>query len=713
MASSVFGDNVSSYAPGVSTGMPTDAVDFLQNFTTKKGKVKRKAFKEFKESGGDVQGVRDILEGKVPADFEGPLPQYTAGQHVMQNMRDATANLDNVKKGKNNRPKVGSFIDEFATARGKISNKDMRAFEEAGGNLKALDRKLQKGNFTREEMLNDPSVLNERETAIQTGQSDYYTGEAGKRFLDTKLRQMGATPVEDETSSTAPEEPVFFDPTPEEPSVAPGTGGGTDPNPGTGTGTDPSTEGDTDPDPTTPTTGDGTDPSPIPILETGNEYPTTDPGSGFPTNPGRHAGGAFTPYKENIANILKHTDERLDRIRNNPDRLSPADTLTQKYTQDLIDGGVLPGTPGYKSAADKDKERLAGDLAIKDAFSAEEADRRRASRKADLTMLRNNANKRRDAKDEDLRDRMAAMLELQAANRLNDRPNSIMAYMGTPLESGGPAPIDLTKSEKEETETENKKFKLPGLPDKVKGDKIKGPGLYKSGKSAPDFEKNPSFDGDPFKEFLEKAKAMRPGGRPGMYGPGQGPTSNNPVNRELNTLYNKLRDEGMSEDDMLKAAQTAGLTNIRTGKEGKSDFQQMIDAYENDFYKGFDGKQLKSEQDLYRWYKGQGGTKKLDRVRKAAGYKNYDSKDDAKNLAQFLTNDLKKSGIRQPVDEKSMKAFNKQMNKIENMFGGKFKFSTYQEALEGNKASDVNDWVKNYIDLGGGVGRRVTDAIGL
>ena len=67
--------------------------------------------------------------------------------------------------------------------------------------------------------------------------------------------------------------------------------------------------------------------------------------------------------------------------------------------------------------------------------------------------------------------------------------------------SGGPAPIDLTKPEKEK----NKKFKLPGLPDEVKGDKIKGPGLYKPGKSAPDFEKNPSFDGDPFDEFLEKA----------------------------------------------------------------------------------------------------------------------------------------------------------------------------------------------------------------
>ena len=169
----------------------------------------------------------------------------------------------------------------------------------------------------------------------------------------------------------------------------------------------------------------------------------------------------------------------------------------------------------------------------------------------------------------------------------------------------------------------------------------------------------------------------------------------------------------MSEDDMLRAAQSAGLTNIRTGKEGKSDFKQMVDAYKNDFYKGFDGKQLKTEQDLYRWYEGQGGTKKLSRARKAAGYKNYDSESDAKNLAQFLTNDLRKSGIRQPVDEKSMQAFNKKMNSIEDMFGGKFKFSTYQEALEGSKASDVNDWVKNYIKLGGGVGRKVTDAIGL
>lgn len=694
MASSVFGDNVSSYAPGVSTGLPKDANTFLQNFANKKGKIKRKDIKAFKEAGGDMQGLRNVLEGKPQTDFVGPQREFTANDNAMQNVRNATASMDNVAIKDNGKINMKSFIDEFANARGRITRQDMKAFEEAGGNLKKLDKKLQKGGFTRAEVKANPDNLNERGTAIKAGNEDYYTGGAGKQFLDSRLRQMGATPVEDETSSTAPEEPVFFDPTPEEPSVAPGTGGGTDPDPGT----------DTDPDPTTPITGDGTDPSPIPILETGNEYPDTDPGSGFPTNPGRHVGAAFTPYKENIADILKHTDERLDRIRTN--RVSPEDTLTQKFTQDLIDGGVLPGTPGYKSAADKAKERLAGDLAIKDAFSTEEADRRRASRKADLTMLRKNADKRRDAKDEDLRDRMAAMLELQAANRLNDRPNSIMAYMGTPLESGGPAPIDLTKPETPESE---EKFKLPSLPDEVKGDKIKRPGLYKSGQTPPDkFKKNPSFDGRDFDYFLERAKAVRTNTS------GRGPSVNTPADPDKNKLYNALKDAGLSEEEMFKGAQYAGITNLRTENESiKNDIEAIKHAVDNNYYEGWDGKQLKSEQDLYRWYKKQGGTKKLDRAREAAGYKNYDSEEDAKNLAQFLTNDLRKSGIRQPVDEKSMKAFNKQMNKIENMFGGKFKFSTYQEALEGNKASAVNDWVKNYIDLGGGVGRKVTDAIGI
>ena len=84
MSSSVF-ENSSSYAPGVSVGMPTDATTFLENFTNKKGKVNKKAFKEFKEAGGDVQGVRNALEA--------PGSQYTAGQNMTQSMQNATANM--------------------------------------------------------------------------------------------------------------------------------------------------------------------------------------------------------------------------------------------------------------------------------------------------------------------------------------------------------------------------------------------------------------------------------------------------------------------------------------------------------------------------------------------------------------------------------------------------------------------------------------------
>ena len=86
--------------------------------------------------------------------------------------------------------------------------------------------------------------------------------------------------------------------------------------------------------------------------------------------------------------------------------------------------------------------------------------------------------------------------------------------------------------------------------------------------SAPDYKKNTSWNGGSFDSFLEVLKQV-PGGKPGQYGPGQGPTSNNPVNRDLNTLYNKLKDEGLSDNDMKEAARAAGLTNVRTGKEGK------------------------------------------------------------------------------------------------------------------------------------------------
>ena len=99
--------------------------------------------------------------------------------------------------------------------------------------------------------------------------------------------------------------------------------------------------------------------------------------------------------------ILQHeTDERLDRIRQ--DRKSPEDTLTQSYTQQLIDGGILPGSPGYVSAADKDKARLEGDLAVKDAFASEVVQERRDAFDADMAFIRANATARRQGKSDEL-----------------------------------------------------------------------------------------------------------------------------------------------------------------------------------------------------------------------------------------------------------------------------------------------------------------------
>ncbi len=49
MSSSVFGEDITTYAPGASTGMQTDALQFLENFTDKKEKKKKGGFKNLKK----------------------------------------------------------------------------------------------------------------------------------------------------------------------------------------------------------------------------------------------------------------------------------------------------------------------------------------------------------------------------------------------------------------------------------------------------------------------------------------------------------------------------------------------------------------------------------------------------------------------------------------------------------------------------------------
>ena len=198
MSSSVFGNNLtdsafensSSYAPGVSVGIPVDADTFLNSFTNDKGRIRKKDVKAFREAGGDMQGLRNILEGKGEMDSSDPFGQreYKANENVMQSIRNATASMDNVASKENGKIGLNSFIDEFANARGRITKTDMKAFEKAGGDLSRLDKRLQKDGFTRDEVKAVEENLNERGTAIQRGNEDYYTGGAGKRFLDKRLR---------------------------------------------------------------------------------------------------------------------------------------------------------------------------------------------------------------------------------------------------------------------------------------------------------------------------------------------------------------------------------------------------------------------------------------------------------------------------------------------------------------------------------------------
>ena len=203
-----------------------------------------------------------------------------------------------------------------------------------------------------------------------------------------------------------------------------------------------------------------------------------------------------------------------------------------------------------------------------------------------------------------------------------------------------------------EPKEKKERLRLPDLSETEKGEKIKAPKRFLEGKTTKiksDFKKNPSFDGRSFQKFLKGATEMVPGGRPGLYGPGEGPSSNIPLNLELNTLYNKLKDEGMSADDMFKAAQYAGLTNVRTGKEGKSDYKQMIEMFENN----------------------------------------------------FLVPKTTKETTKETVDVG--------MDLAEDAFGKKFKMKDYKAALdyEGQDKKYIKKYLKDYIKRGGNVSDKV------
>jgi hypothetical protein len=133
---------------------------------------------------------------------------------------------------------------------------------------------------------------------------------------------------------------------------------------------------------------------------------------------------------------------------------------------------------------------------------------------------------------------------------------------------------------KDKNKNKNKDKKTTGLklPDLDKEKTKKSTKTFEEMVKGSVQNKNPSFDGMDFQDFLEAAKAPQI-----QYIKGMEKETGNPANPELAKVYEKLKGTGMSEDEMFKAAQYAGLTNVRTGKEGKSDYKQMLQMFENDF----------------------------------------------------------------------------------------------------------------------------------
>ena len=166
-----------------SSTFPTDLTSFLDEYVNKKGNLKRKDINQFEAAGGNLNELRDL--------YESGDAEFKLNNRAQDTLRNKTASMDNVETLSTTDGRGGvdipSFMKEFANPRGKVSKSDMKAFEQAGGDLTKLQEELQKGNYTREEAFANPLMLNDRGTAIKYGNEDTYTGGAGQRFLEKKI----------------------------------------------------------------------------------------------------------------------------------------------------------------------------------------------------------------------------------------------------------------------------------------------------------------------------------------------------------------------------------------------------------------------------------------------------------------------------------------------------------------------------------------------
>jgi hypothetical protein len=259
--------------------------------------------------------------------------------------------------------------------------------------------------------------------------------------------------------------------------------------------------------------------------------------------------------------------------------------------------------------------------------------------------------------------------------------------------------MEETKPEKNKKDKDKDKkkegLKLPGLEGEGKAYTFD---LYGAEQEVPmqapdDFKKNPAFDGykgpEGFQTFLSKVKNEEELAE-GMH---QGKKN----------LYDALVDAGLSEDEMYKGAQYAGITNLRTDADSISkDVAAIKDAVENNYYQGTvtEGGGLKSEKDLFKEFKELGGKGNLQEFKDAQKYKSYDNEKDAQKFADYLSDQLTSQGIYQGQSG---------FDKAQDVFGKKFSMSEYNAALDykNQDAEYISNYLKDYIEKGGKVGSKV------
>ena len=279
----------------------------------------------------------------------------------------------------------------------------------------------------------------------------------------------------------------------------------------------------------------------------------------------------------------------------------------------------------------------------------------------------------------------------------NEKDQAFLDAFRLSLEQKAPKNKGDGKKDKKDKKDKTEGLKLPGLGDATPYSFD----LYSAEREVPmeapdDFKENPTFDGRDFDYFLKRAKALR------TTTSGRGPSVNTPADPDKNKLYNALKDAGLSEEEMYKGAQHAGIKNLRTESDSiADDIAKIKHAIDNNYYEGTvtEGGGLKSERDLFQEFKDLGGKGKLKEFKDAQKYGSYDSKKDAKQFADYLAKQLTKQNIYASSG----------LDKATNAFGNKFTMKDYNQALgyKNQDAKYIAEYLKDFIKRGGKVGDRV------